>query len=110
MAVLGLYKILDNNEETKRKGKSGESLTFALKEGSKGHKIAILWEESNEPVSFEIQASRGGGQFITTYKGKVTNSSSYQEYPLGGDVASDIRILITQGVGIISEVILDNIK
>ncbi len=105
-----LYKVLDNNEETKWKGKSGESLTFALKEGSKGHKIAILWEESNEPASFEIQASRGGGQFITTYEGKVTNSSSYQEYPLGGDVTSDIRILITQGVGIISEVILDNIK
>lgn len=105
-----LYKVLDNNEETKRKGKSGESLTFALKEGSKGHKIAILWEESNEPASFEIQASRGGSQFITTYEGKVTNSSSYQEYPLGGDVTSDIRILITQGVGIISEVILDNIK
>ena len=105
-----LHKLLDRDRSTYWKGKAGESLTFSLKEGHKAQKIAILWEQSNEPVFFEIQASRGGGQFITTYKGEVNYRGSHQEYPLGGDVASDIRILITQGVGIISEVLLDNMK
>lgn len=106
-----LNKVLDNDRQTIWEGKSGNSLTFSMKEGNKAHKIFILWEKIDEPVTFEIQASRGGGQFITTYKGKVmSKTEEFKEYPLGGDVASDVRILITGGKGAISEVILENIR
>lgn len=104
-----LSKVLDNNRQTVWKGKSGESLTFALNEGSKAHKISVLWEQTDTTTTFEIQASRGGGQFITTYVGKVESIGSFQEYPLGGDTTSDVRIIITKGTATISEIILDNI-
>ncbi|WP_101690482.1 glycoside hydrolase family 3 N-terminal domain-containing protein [Dysgonomonas massiliensis] len=105
-----LNNVLDNNKQTTWNAKSGESLTFALKEGTKAHKISILWKDADDSTDFEIQASRGGGQFITTYVGKVQVTDNFQEFPLGGDVASDIRILITKGKASISEVILDNLK
>lgn len=105
-----LNKVLDNNKQTTWDAKSGESLTFALKEGTKAHKISILWKDTDNSATFEIQASRGGGQFITTYVGKVQVTDNFQEFPLGGDVASDIRILITKGKASIAEVILDNLK
>lgn len=107
-ATLG--EVLDNNKETMWTGKSGESLTFALKDGTKAQEISIFWKQISEPTSFEIQASRGGGQFITTYSGTVETTDKFQNYPLGGDVASDIRILITQGKASIAEVVLDNLK
>lgn len=105
-----LNKVLDNNKETVWTAKAGESLTFALKDGSKAQKISILWKQTEEPTSFEIQASRGGGQFITTYSGTVKAADNFQEYPLGGDIASDVRIIITKGKASIAEVILNNLK
>lgn len=102
--------VLDNDPSTVWEGAKGDYLTFAMKDNAKPDKISILWKAVNEPTSFEIQVSSGGGQFMSAYEGEVLPSDKFIIYPLRKDVASDVRILITKGKASIAEVKLEGIK
>ncbi len=101
--------VTDNNQATVWSGTKGDYLTFAMKENARPEKIVIYWSKIEEPAAFEIQASSGGGQFITVYKGSITESGKFIDYPLKKDVVSDIRILLTAGKASISEIKLNDI-
>lgn len=102
--------VMDNDHSTVWQGSKGDYLTFAMQDNAKPDKLSILWKTVNEPTSFEIQVSSGGGQFITVYQGEAMPSEKFTAYPLKKDIASDIRILITKGKASIAEVMLDKVK
>ena len=103
-------KVLDNDISTVWEGSKGDYLTFEMKENSKPTKMSIHWKTVTEPTTFEIQVSSGGGQFLTAYSGKAIPTNDLAIFPLKGDVASDIRIVIVSGKASIAEVALDNLK
>lgn len=102
--------ILDKNEYTEWNGTTGDFLNILMNENAQPEKIDIYWKSIEHPAAFEIQLSSGGGQFITVYKGNITDTEKYSTYTFKKAVASDLRILITSGKATISEVKLDNIK
>ena len=102
--------ILDKNEYTEWNGTAGDFLNIVMNENAQPEKIDIYWKSIEHPAAFEIQLSSGGGQFITVYKGNITDTEKYSTYTFKKAVASDLRILITSGKATISEVKLDNIK
>ena len=69
-----------------------------------------VWQNIETSTAFEIQASSGGGQFLTVYSGNVIPSNEYITYPLKGDIVSDVRIVMTSGKGTIAEVILNGVE
>lgn len=103
-------KVLDNDISTVWEGSKGDYLTFEMKENSKPTKMSIHWKTVTGPTTFEIQVSSGGGQFLTAYSGKAVPTNDLAIFPLKGDVASDIRIVIVSGKASIAEVALDNLK
>lgn len=102
--------VLDNNEYTEWNGTAGDFLNIVMNENAQPEKIDIYWKSIEHPAAFEIQLSSGGGQFITVYKGTITETEKYSSYNFKKAVASDLRILITSGKTTISEVKLDNVK
>ncbi|MFT4223091.1 glycoside hydrolase family 3 C-terminal domain-containing protein [Dysgonomonas sp.] len=102
--------VLDNNEYTEWNGTTGDFLNIIMDENAQPEKIDIYWKSIEHPAAFEIQLSSGGGQFITVYKGNITDTEKYSTYIFKKAVASDLRILITSGKATISEVKLDNVK
>lgn len=102
--------VLDNNEYTEWNGTAGDFLNIIMDENAQPEKIDIYWKSIEHPAAFEIQLSSGGGQFITVYKGNITDTEKYSTYIFKKAVASDLRILITSGKATISEVKLDNVK
>jgi len=102
--------VLDNNEYTKWNGVAGDFLNIVMNENAQPEKIDIYWKSIEHPAAFEIQLSSGGGQFITVYKGAISETEKYSTYMFKKAVASDLRILLTSGKATISEVKLDNVK
>ncbi|NDV78168.1 glycoside hydrolase family 3 N-terminal domain-containing protein [Dysgonomonas sp. 511] len=86
-------------------GAKGDFLTLPVKDNSTLNKVSVLWSElDGNPVRFEIQASSGGGQFLTVYEGEVTQTDIVQHYAINAIVVSDIRILISSGKVSIADV------
>jgi beta-glucosidase len=81
-----------------------------MNENTQPEKIDIYWKSIEHPATFEIQLSSGGGQFITVYKGTITETEKYSAYSFKKTVASDLRILLTSGKATVSEIKLDNVK
>lgn len=102
--------VLDRDLSSAWTGGKGDDLTLPMHDGSKPEKMSILWKSVYPDTEFEIQVSSGGGQFITVYKGMAAYSETYVDYPLKGDVASDVRILINSGRVSIAEVKLEGVK
>lgn len=102
--------VLDNDISTVWQGKKGDELTFSLIDYQNPDNIFIHWKKILEPTVFEIQVSSGGGQFLTVYKGNAEASNDFISYPLKGDVASDIRILIISGEATVAEVDIPRLR
>ena len=92
------------------KGKKGDYLNLEMKENSKPNTIGILWAELKAPTTFEIQVSSGGGQYLTVHSGTAKASKAIQAYTLKGDIASDVRILLTKGEATIAKIDLEGVK
>lgn len=86
-------------------GKKGDYLTISLADGAKPDNVTINWNEIKKPTSFEIQLSSGGGQFLTVYRGNVDAGDKAVTYKFKKTVASDLRILLTEGAASISKII-----
>ncbi|BEH00277.1 glycoside hydrolase family 3 N-terminal domain-containing protein [Bacteroides sedimenti] len=86
-------------------GKKGDYLTISLADGTKPDNVTIIWNEIKKPTSFEIQLSSGGGQFLTVYRGNVDAGDKTVTYKFKKTVASDLRILLTEGAASISKII-----
>ena len=107
----GAYRlVIDGDENMGWTGAKGDYITLPMKEGATPSEIKILWQNIETSTAFEIQASSGGGQFLTVYSGNVIPSNEYITYPLKGDIVSDVRIVMTSGKGTIAEVILNGVE
>lgn len=102
--------VTDNNFSTGWKGKKGEYITFPLKTDAVTRNIQIAWKEKSSDAKFEIQVSEGGGQFLTVYRGIVNPSNDLINYSFKESTASDLRILITEGNAMVSEVRIQSMK
>lgn len=104
--------VLDNNPHTTWDGAGGDYLTFVMEEGANPENISVCWTAIEVPAAFEIQVSSGGGQFITVFEGKIsqTDLNKLNIYKLKGTLASDVRIVLTSGKATISEVSLKGLK
>lgn len=85
-------------------GKKGDYLTVQMADGAKPDNVTIIWSEIKKPASFEIQLSSGGGQFLTVYSGKVEVGEKSATYKFKKTVASDLRILLTEGEASVTQV------
>lgn len=89
--------VLDDDAATSWHGKEGSSLTITLSSSKKINSLLIKWDGKAElNAAFEIQVSKGGGQFLDFYKGKL-NSSLESNIPIEESGISDIRIIIKTG-------------
>lgn len=102
--------VLDNDTSTVWEGKQGDYLTFTLMDNAKPKEISIHWKETSKLTKFEIQVSSGGGQFLTVYEGNSPRTDRLVNYPLKGDLSSDIRIILTSGKASIAEVSIPYLK
>lgn len=102
--------VLDNNQNTEWNGTRGDYLTFVMEDNTQPDKMSIYWKAVEHPAAFEIQLSSGGGQFLTVYKGEITETEKFADYTFPKTIASDVRIVITSGNATISEVKLDGVK
>ena len=102
--------VLDNDHNTEWSGTPGDYLTFVMEDNTQPDKISIYWKSIEQPAAFEIQVSSGGGQFLTVYKGEITETDRFIDYTFSKTIASDVRLLITSGDITISEVKLDGLK
>ena len=101
--------VLDGDLKTAWQGNKGDYITFALPSGSKMNSVAIAFARENKlPTDFEIQLSGGGGQFLTVYKGTVTEYDKLHTYTFKGTTASDLRIVLNDDRVGITEVKLEN--
>lgn len=91
-------------------GKKGESLTFPMAEGAQPSQIILTWGETEQSAGFEIQLSSGGGQFLTVYKGIVNILDQPITYNFSKTVATDVRVVITEGVASIKDIKLDGMR
>ncbi|MDR0419649.1 MAG: glycoside hydrolase family 3 C-terminal domain-containing protein [Prevotellaceae bacterium] len=96
--------VIDNNLSTGWKAYSGDYITFSLESGATLKNIQIAWKENDNNAAFEIQLSSGGGQFLTVYSGEVEATNSLTTYSFKEATASDVRIILTTGDAVISEV------
>lgn len=97
-------KVSDNDLKSVWNAQSGDYLTVELGGGQKLNGMEIYWADLQGTVSFEIQLSSGGGQFLTVYKGEAKKSGNYQLYSFKETLASDARILLTKGKASIAEI------
>ncbi|WP_380906599.1 glycoside hydrolase family 3 N-terminal domain-containing protein [Sphingobacterium chuzhouense] len=102
--------VLDNNISTVWEGQRGDYLTFTMEDNAKPKEIFIHWKSVAEPTTFEVQVSSGGGQFLTVYKGEAHPTNDLARFPLKGDLASDVRIMLTAGRAAIAEVDIPSLK
>ena len=87
--------VLDGKISTAWQGNKGDYITFALKNGTKVDKVSIAFTRDNSlPITFEIQLSGGGGQFLTVYSGTVSEYGKLISYSFKGTTASDLRIVL----------------
>ena len=98
-----VVKEVSNNQLTPWKFQTSDFLTLPLLENSKIDQININWAKETL-CEFEIQLTSGGGQFITVYKGKVNQGVQLSSYHFNLTYASDVRILINQGKGIVNSI------
>lgn len=96
--------VIDNDLSTGWKAYSGDYITFSLESGATLKNIQIAWKENDNNAIFEIQLSSGGGQFLTVYSGEVEATNSLITYSFKETTASDVRIILTTGDAVISEV------
>lgn len=76
-----------------------------MENGAKPDNVTIEWSDIKKPTSFDIQLSSGGGQFLTVYSGKVEAGNKSVNYKFKITVASDLRIVITEGEASISQLV-----
>ena len=75
-------------------GKAGDFMTIPVEPGKKMAGVAVSWGElpDDGALSFEIQVSSGGGQFLTVWSGKAAPGEQICRF--GKVSASDCRILL----------------
>ena len=99
---------INKKNGTKWTGGKGDYLTLPVKDADTIDRVSIRWTNlQKEPTHFDIQASSGGGQFLTIFSGKITDEGRMQSYKFNKTTVSDIRILITSGKASIAEVKVD---
>ena len=103
-----LLPILYSNMETYWTGKKGDYINIPMDSNAGPDRIGICWK--TPAAGFEIQASSGGGQFLTVYKGIADRTGEVVYYPLDLKTVSDIRILVTEGEASVAEVKVKGIK
>ena len=103
-----LLPILDSNMETYWTGKKGDYINIPMDSNAGPDRIGICWK--TPAAGFEIQASSGGGQFLTVYKGIADRTGEVVYYPLDLKTVSDIRMLVTEGEASVAEVKVKGIK
>jgi len=77
---------------------TGESITLPLKDHATIDQAELLWSDDAEG-EFEIQLTSGGGQFLTVFKEKIPAQTKISNCRFKPTNASDLRILISKGVG-----------
>jgi beta-glucosidase len=86
--------ILDNIPSTYWYGEKDNSITITLSAIKKINSININWGNKTEiNAEFEIQLSKGGGQFLDFYKGKLIDLSE-SKIMIDESGISDIRVII----------------
>lgn len=96
--------ITDNISSTCWCGEKGNNITITLPAVKKISSIGIDWGDKSEiNAEFEIQLSKGGGQFLDFYKGKLTGLSQ-SKVMIGESGISDVRIIIKNKKVYISKV------
>ncbi len=85
-------------------GAKGDFLTLPMEGPATVGEVSVAWSRlGDEPVAFEIQASGGGGQFLTVFSGEAAGGNT-RRYSFEPVFASDVRVLITSGKASISGV------
>jgi len=97
-------KIFDNDPSTYWCGEKGNSLTITVSALKRINTLVIYWGENNEVnAEFEIQLSKGGGQFLSFYTGKLYDISE-SKINVKESGVSDIRIIVKNKKALISKV------
>ncbi|MFI3316244.1 MAG: glycoside hydrolase family 3 N-terminal domain-containing protein [Rikenellaceae bacterium] len=96
----------DGDTATAWSGAGGSSLTLSIPKDQQTKALEVMWSnKSGDEVSFEIQLSSGGGQFITCYKGTFAGKGiTLRSYDFKADQASDVRLVILSGECSIAEI------
>jgi len=96
--------ILDNTPSTDWFGEKGNSITITLSSLKKINSLDIHWGDKTEiNAGFEVQLSKGGGQFLTFYQGKVIDLSG-SKIKIEESGISDVRIIAKNKKILISKV------
>lgn len=103
-----VHAVLDKNTETVWTGKRGDYLTIVMQDKAAPKRVGIRWEKPAQ--LFEIQVSKGGGQFLTVYSGAKATKGELSWYSLPGDAVSDLRIVILEGAVSISEMQVEGVR
>lgn len=86
--------ILDNNSSTSWYGDAGNSVTITVPATKKINFMNINWgDKTDMNAEFEVQLSKGGGQFLDFHKGKLVDLSE-SKIMISDSGISDIRIIV----------------
>lgn len=80
----------------------GDDVTMPLREGKMFGYLNVSWGEGTD-CNFEIQWTKGGGQFIPCYKGSAMGAGS-KNYTFEEMEGSEIRVAITSGKAVIRNI------
>lgn len=96
--------ILDNIPSTYWFGEKGNSITITLSSLKKINSLVIYWGDKTKiNAEFEVQLSKGGGQFLDFYSGKVIDLSD-SKIKIEESGISDVRIIVKNKKILISKV------
>lgn len=102
---------VDDKLTTFWEGNKGDYITFALEKEAKVDELSIAFDcDIHQDLSFEIQLSSGGGQFLTVYSGSTKEFNRLLPYRFKGTTASDLRIVLGNDNMKISEIRLPQRK
>lgn len=89
--------------ETRWEGRKGDFITMPLDADEAVGEVSVTWFDlSSVPVTFEIQLSGGGGQFLTVYSGEAEPGE--HRYSFARTTASDMRILVKSGSAVVKRI------
>ena len=101
--------LIDGNKSTGWQGRSGEYVSFELKEKAVVDKISVSWKNVKKGSKYDIQISSGGGQFLSVKEGNISEATD-ETIHFRATNGSDIRILIKAGSADITEVTIPEMK
>ena len=77
----------------------GDDVTMPLREGKLSDYLNIKWAAGTD-CNFEIQWTKGGGQFIPCFKGSAKGKGN-KTYKFEEFEGSEVRVAITRGKAVI---------